>query len=594
MPTTIFNTKIARSFLFTGTAVLTLTWTIACNNNNSKSSNNESKTGSTDASDDSNDSKSGNDESKTGSADAGDDSSDGEAKTDALLIKLDDGYVQGETSGKSRRFLKIPYAKPPIGELRWKAPVKNDPWTGERFEKDFPDNCPQLADQGSPASNVEDCLYLNIWSPNPAPERAPVMVWIYGGGNFSGGSGIPVPGQKQLWYDGQFFASNNGVVLVTFNYRLGPLGFFAHPALAGENQPLGNQGLLDQRFALQWVQKNIDKFGGDPDNVTIFGESAGAGDVCYHMASPGSRGLFHRVIGESGGCTMGGALREKALDDVKAGMVAYGEAIGCKEGADQLACMRKVSVDDLLAQANQPSPGGGETFSTGSWSFAAIIDGPNGFLPEKPSDLFDQGNIAQVPYLLGSNNDEGATFVWRSDPITTEEGYKAYLEDSYGDKADDVFAMYPPSDFDGDYNAARLKLVGDSGVICGTRDTALRAAKAGLKVFMYNFNVPWSLAPDLLKVGHASEMSHVFGNPLVPDNQSSKVTEDSQKVADAMNAYWSRFAKNGDPNGKDAPAVWPEFTADDDERLQLDSGWEVLKDFRSKECAFWSDYYRNQ
>ncbi len=516
---------------------------------------------------------------------------DGKTTDDSLVVELDDGTVRGTMVGGAWRFLKIPYAKPPLGELRWKAPVKNDPWTGERFETEIVENCPQREDQGSPASNNEDCLYLNIWSPEPVPDRAPVMVWIHGGGNFSGGAGIPIPVTEQLWYDGQYFAANNGVVLVTINYRLGPFGFFAHPALAQEDEPVGNQGLRDQRMALQWVQENIAAFGGDPENVTIFGESAGSADVCYHVASPGSHGLFHRAISQSGGCTVRGMGPEKTLDEIGEGMVAYGEAVGCEAGEDQLDCLREASVEDLLANANQPSPGAGETFSTGDWSFAAVLDGSDGFLPGKLKELFDRGEIANVPYMLGSNNDEGTTFVWAADSIETEEDYIAYLEERYGDLAEEVFALYPPSDFDGDYDAARARVVGDSGVICSTHDTARRAAKAGLKVFMYNFNVWWSLSPEMFRAGHAAEISHVFGSPYVKEGEDPSETAESQMVADAMNTYWARFAETGDPNGPDAPAQWPQFDPDTDQRLQLDSSWEVLTDFRKVECEFWREYY---
>lgn len=510
----------------------------------------------------------------------------GSRAVSGLLVKLDDGEVQGEMAGDARRFLKIPFAKPPLGELRWKAPVANDPWQGVLHETEFVKGCPQLQDQGAPASSNEDCLYLNVWSPEPAPDRAPVMVWIHGGGNFSGGTGIPLPTTTDtLWYDGQFFASRHGVVLVTIQYRLGPLGFFAHPALADEGAAVGNQGLLDQRLALRWVQHNIAKFGGDPHNVTIFGESAGSADVCYHVASPGSRELFQRAISESGGCTIRSVGAERPIADVGAQMVAYGEALGCHAGADQLACLRKTSVDDLLANAMQPMPGAGSASFGGTWSFAAVLDGPQGFLPDAPQALFDRGEIARVPYLLGSNNDEGATFVIRATPLMTEADYMADLTLRFGDAAKDVAALYPASDFGGDFNAARVRVISDSGIVCSTHDTARRAAKAGLNVFMYNFNVPWSIAPDLLHAGHAGEISHVFGVPYLPMPDPA-----SELVGKAMNAYWSRFAETGDPNGPSAPANWPQFQPDTDKRLQLDPDWKVLDNFRSKECAFWRTY----
>jgi para-nitrobenzyl esterase len=512
-------------------------------------------------------------------------SSPSDSAVDGLLIELEDGKVQGDWAGDARRFLKIPFAKPPLGALRWRAPEPNDPWSGVRHETEFALGCPQLADQGAPASANEDCLYLNVWSPEPAPDKAPVMVWIHGGGNFSGGAGIPIPLTDKLWYDGQVFASHQGVVLVTIQYRLGPLGFFAHPTLVEEGEPIGNQGLHDQRRALGWVRDNIARFGGDPSNVTIFGESAGSADVCYHIASPGSRELFHRAIGQSGGCTIRSTGPERTLAEIGAQMVAYAEAVGCPAGKNQLDCLRSAPVEGLLANANQPAPGGGEVRQS-PWSFGAVLDGEGGFLPDSLRALFDRGEVARVPYLLGSNNDEGTTFVVRATALTSEAEYMADLTTRYGDAAADVAAVYPPSDFGGDFNAARARVIGDSGVVCGTHDTARRAVKAGLPVYMYNFNVWWSIVPTLLRAGHAGEISHVFGTPHLPQPDP-----DSERVGAAMNAYWARFARTGDPNGDGAPAAWPKFEQGSDQRLELDPGWEVLENFRSKECAFWRKYY---
>lgn len=516
------------------------------------------------------------------------DASEPEEAVDGLLITLADGKLQGDmTPSGARRFLKIPYAKPPVGELRWKKPLPNEAWEGTRHETEFPQSCPQLMDQGAPASDNEDCLYLNVWSPEPAPDKAPVMVWIHGGGNFSGGTGIPLPAvmPEKLWYDGQYFASQQGVVLVTIQYRLGPLGFFAHPELAAEGEAVGNQGLYDQRFALEWVKKNIAKFGGDPGNVTIFGESAGSADVCYHVASPGSAGLFHRAISQSGGCTIRSVGPEQAIDRIGSQMAAYGAALGCPAGDGQLACMRDKSIPELLANAMQPMPGAGGGFD-GEWSFAAVLDGPNGFLPDTPKALFDSGEFAKVPYLLGANNDEGTPFVIRATPLASDEEYKADLRMRYGDHADAVYALYPPSKFEGDFNAARARHIGDSGVVCSTHDTARRAAQAGAKVFLYNFNVTWAIAGGALRAGHAGEIGHVFGDPYLP-----MPDPDSEAVAAGMNRYWAQFARTGDPNGPDAPAQWPEFDPDADKRLQLDAMWQVLDDFRTEECAFWRQYH---
>jgi len=514
------------------------------------------------------------------SVDAGGDAS--EADPDPLVVTLEAGKVRGEQLEGSRRFLKIPYAEPPVGELRWKAPVPAAAWSGTRDEDEYPLGCPQNMSAGALASENEDCLYLNVWQPDPVVADAPVMMWIHGGGNFAGSSGdLVATSADQLWFDGQLFASRHGVVVVTINYRLGPFGFFSHPELAGEDSPRGNQGLLDQRMAMAWIRDNISAFGGDPDNVTIFGESAGSADVCYHVASPGSRGLFHRAISQSGGCTIRVTGMDPTAEASEAQMQAFAEAVGCEETADQLACLRELSVSDILTNAMQPMPESGTT-EPPQWRFGVVVDGEGGVLPKDPIDAFNDGDVADVPYILGSNTDEGNLFVYRLVPIADEAAYLEALEARYGDRAADVAAMYPGADYDGDFRAALGAAFGDSGLVCGTHDTARRMAAAGRTVRMYNFNVPWAVGGGALGATHAAEISHVFGSPYMPDDSS-------QQVADAMNAYWARFAATGDPNGDDAPAIWPAFTDASDRRLQIDASWEILEDFRADKCAFWRE-----
>jgi para-nitrobenzyl esterase len=502
-----------------------------------------------------------------------------------LTVTLTDGRVRADVVGGTRRFLKIPYAKPPVADLRWKAPVKNDPWMGIRHETTFSSPCPQSASQQSPMSTDEDCLYLNVWAPEPAPSKAPVMVWFHGGGNFAGSAADFVPTTQQLWYDGQFFASRHGIVVVSVNYRLGPLGFFPHPALAAEGSPLGNQGLFDQRAALRWVQANIAAFGGDPGNVTIFGESAGSADVCYHVVS-GVSGLFQRALSESGGCSVslsGGAERTAA--GAAAGLNEFTKTMGCDAEADPLSCLRLKSASEILTAAPAPNPVGGSSLTV-PYLFGVVVDGPGGFLPDQPRTLLDQGRIVQVPYLLGSNNDEGMLFLLMTATPTNDAEYLSALQNNFGDFAPQVMAEYPAAKFNGDYRIALGRAIGDSGLGCGTDDTARRAARAGLSVHVYNFNVPWAIAPTTLLASHAAEISHVFGDPVKP-------TAADQAVSDAMNAFWANFALAGDPNFPVSPA-WPAFVpdrSDGDKRLQLDPGWEVLQDFRKEECAFWRARY---
>jgi para-nitrobenzyl esterase len=248
--------------------------------------------------------------------------------------------------------------------------------------------------------------------------------------------------------------------------------------------------------------------------------------------------------------------------------------------------LRGKSVDDILASASTAGARVGAGLGRSNM-FSVVVDGEGGFLPEPSSDLFDRGEIAQVPIIVGSNNDEGMLFTFGTTAPQSESEYMAALQERYGEFAAQIAAQYPASKFDGDYGAALARVVGDQIIVCSGHDSMRRAAKAGLPVFAYNFNVIWSLANGALLVSHAAEISHVFGNPLTP-------TEESQMVSDAMNAYWARFAETGDPNGPEAPATWPTYGPDPDQndrRLQLDPQWQVLENFRTEECAMWQTLY---
>ena len=389
------------------------------------------------------------------------------------LIHLSDGDVQGSQNGKTRQFLGIPFAAPPIGALRWRPPAAVTPWQGVLQADTFSRPCPQLASIQGRASDNEDCLYLNVWTPDPAPAKPrPVMVWFHGGGNEQGSAGdaVPFPGVPGLFYDGQVLAQERDVVVVTINYRLNAFGFFAHSALAAEDPSYpyaGNQGLLDQRAALEWVRANVIAFGGNPKKVTIFGESAGSEDVCFHVVSPGSHGLFRRGISESGGCT----TRQPTAAEGAATAEAFAAAVGCGGAADELGCLRQLPASTLLA--HQPADGLGP-----------VVDG--GFLPDQPRTFFDTGHYARVPYLLGSNTDEGTLFFLGVPPVTTEAEYQAALQAQYGPLADQVAAVYPAADFATPQDAL-VRAFGDSILVCSTYDTARRAAAGGARTYLYNF-----------------------------------------------------------------------------------------------------------
>lgn len=484
-------------------------------------------------------------------------------------IALADGTIEGEVAGGTRRFLGIPFAAPPVGVLRWRPPQPPAPWTGTLPTKSFSSACPQRPSTlGTPSEN-EDCLYLNVWTPDPAPQkRLPVMVWLHGGGNEFGSTGDVIPlGLGGLIFDGQLLTERRDVVVVTTNYRLGKLGFFAHPALAAEDPDApfaGNQGLLDQRAALEWVKNNISAFGGDPGNVTIFGESAGSADVCFQVVSPGSRGLFHRAISESGGCT----TRQDTAAEGAALARRIADAVGCGDAADPLACLRDAPVGALLDSGVSVGP---------------VVDG--GFLPDQPRALLAAGDFADVPYILGSNADEGTIFFLGLPPVTNDAEYLAALRERYGERADEIARTYPAAAFATPQDALE-RVLGDSGLVCGTYDSARRVAAAGGRVWVYNF-ARWVQIPELqpldLRALHGAEIAYVFGSPPPP-------TADDAALTEAIQGYWTRLAYDGDPNGEDAVA-WPRYDDTSDQRLNLDVPITVATRFRRTECEMWWRFY---
>jgi para-nitrobenzyl esterase len=499
-------------------------------------------------------------------------------KPDPTRVKLADGEIQGSLKGTSLQFLGIPYAKPPVGDLRWKAPQKPDPWTNVRDATQFGKRCAQLMDATlqNAASNDEDCLYLNVWTPSPAPKAPlPVMIWIHGGGNVNGSASEPVPFVNTgVFYTGEFLAEGHGVVVVSLNYRLGIFGFFAHPDLAAEGSS-GNQGLLDQQMAFHWVHDNIAKFGGDPGNVTIFGESAGSFDVCMHMAAPSNAGLFHRAISESGGCTTVQPTRAQA----EAAATAFAADAGCP-GAGALACLRGKAAADLMAS---PDVAAGKGFSP---------DVDTQFLPDQPRTLYDMGKIAKVSYLLGSNTDEGTLFLPAKLPMTDQD-YMDDLTAMFGASASAVAAMYQPANFQNSalnpQTAALARVIGDSRLVCTTFDTAVRTAAAGASVYMYNFDVPVPAAISAtLGATHGSELTSVFGtSPTFAADPGAKA------VSDLMQRYWTNFARTGNPNAG-ADLAWPAFTKSQNTRINFALQPSIVTNFRAAECAFWRTAYDAQ
>ena len=467
-------------------------------------------------------------------------------------MKIDSGWVSG--SGTTVRTYKgIPYAAAPVGDLRWKPPQPAKPWKGILVAKEYPNSCPQALPLGGPPQK-EDCLGLNVWTPaKSASDKLPVMVWIHGGGFVIGAS-------SQTVYDGEPLASQ-GVVLVSLNYRLGIFGFLGHPGLSQEspNHVSGNYGLLDMVAGLQWVKRNIGAFGGDPDNVTIFGESAGGAAVCMLTVMPQAKGLFSKVIAESAWDinTPISHLKESWYGRVP--MEKFGEKLG------DLATLRAKSTADVLKMA-----GGfdfaGDAASRGE-SYLPVVDG--WVFPDDPGKLFAEGKIQNVALIAGTNADEGT--LAGGPPVRNLADLHKWASKQFGAQADALLAFYPAAT-DADAHASAVEIETDFDFLQGTHLVLGAVSKVNPKTFQYQFTrlngvgrkTKWG-------VFHASELPYVFGT--LPDSaygttasflgdfsvDPDTYNEQDAKLSKAMNAAWVQFAKTGSPNGSGL-ARWPAFT----------------------------------
>ncbi|HEY9196976.1 MAG TPA: carboxylesterase family protein [Mucilaginibacter sp.] len=448
-------------------------------------------------------------------------------------VKVEQGMVKGIAENGLIVYRGVPFAAPPVGDLRWRAPQPAASWNGVRICDKF---APAPMQNGNPPSGKsEDCLYLNIWTPaKSAGEKKPVMVWIYGGA-FNGGD------TAQPWYSGEKLAEKD-VVVVSIAYRVGQLGFLVHPDLSKENpnHVSGNYGLLDMIAGLKWIRKNIAAFGGDPGKVTIFGESAGGIAVSMLCASPLAKGLFRGAISESGGSF--GPPRHvtfpgenlKRLHDAE----AMGESYATAAGFHSIADLRKIDADKLPPVRGLAWP---------------IIDG--WVIPDDQYKLYEAGKYNNIPVLIGYNSDEGASF----SPPKTPADYKSALQTRYGKFAGELFKAYP-ADSNSVPKTAR-DITRDAAFGWHTWSWARLQSKQGRSnVYYYYFDrhPDYPQSSDRAGYGspHAQEVSYVFGHLNSADPQT---TATDLAISDAMITYWTNFAKYGNPNGEGVPE-WPAFS----------------------------------
>ena len=444
-------------------------------------------------------------------------------------VRLDTGMVSGTAAGSPdvRVFKGIPYAAPPVGDLRWRAPKPAAHWEGARKADEFSPVCMQGGNQ----KMSEDCLYLNVWTgAKTAGEKRPVMFWIYGGGYYTGSGSQPM-------YDGTAWAQK-GAVVVTFNYRLGNFGFFAYPELTKESDRRGaaDFGVMDAIAALHWVQKNIAQFGGDPKRVTILGESAGAGMVANLMAMPSAKGLFERAVGESSAWSTATVAPLSTLADAEQQGAKLADAVGAKS----LTELRAKPAEEILKAGRGSGP---------------VVDG--WLIPEDPGKVFAAGKQIDIPVLTGSNRDES----FGGNPKSAAD-FVAQAHQRFGDLADAFLKLYPASSDEQARESAFYS--GRDEMAFVMRNWAHLAEKPGKrKAFVYYFtqqpprlpNARGPFAPGPHgSATHVSEILYVFGHL----DGSRPWTDSDRQVADEMSSSWVNFAKNGDPNGQGL-SQWPVY-----------------------------------
>jgi para-nitrobenzyl esterase len=479
-------------------------------------------------------------------------------------------------------WLGVPYAAPPVGALRWKAPQPAPSWGGVWEADEYGNRCMQagsmkLVESINPKSTgkmSEDCLYLNVWRPKKSGVF-PVMVWIHGGG-YTGGSG------NSEFYMGDRFAETGELVVVTINYRLNVFGFMAHPELREEDPDgsVGSYGSLDQVAALKWVNENIDKFGGDPENVTIFGESAGGWSICTMVATPLTKGLFQRAILESGGCISSWDV-EKGYDQGREIAVD----LGCSP--EDISCLRDIDAKKLLKNATKTA---GKEFP-----FYPNHDGH--ILTGTPLSMIKDGNYNKVSFIAGSNLNEADALTLLMPKVKgkTTEKYKNVRARSIpltDDEAEKLVTLYPLSDHEGKIKKAYGQIITDSVLSCPTYSGTKAIAEQQGGVYYYRFDYDGYMLGSLIGSVHAMEIPFVFNSldrsPTSLLYHRGNMAE-AQDLSEIMQGYWINFVKTGDPNGPGLPD-WPEFSTDDQNRQIFDTSVRTETADNEQKCAFWEEY----
>jgi len=473
----------------------------------------------------------------------------------------------------------IPYAAPPVGNLRWQAP-QPAPKRGDTLKAlEYGPRCMQSGflsarNRKEEKPSSEDCLYLNIWKPNKGG-KFPVMVWIHGGGLMNGAG-------SEGMYHGDRLATQKGVILVTINYRLTIFGFLSLPELSREdpNGSSGNYGMLDQIAAIKWVHDNIAAFGGDPENVTIFGESAGGWSVCNLLASPLAAGLFQRGIIQSGGCDA-----TKTVEEGYADGKLFLRKTRCSE-KNTVACLRALPPERLLQIA-----GGITSTFTGQIKFIWLPKEDGRTLKETPIEAIRNGRYNKVPIMVGTNLDEIKLMTMMTPGIRLMPRLADnwYVKKNFGKEALVAIKKYYPYKKYSRPTDAIIDALGDIGLVCKCWDGAEAAAAYGPPVYYYRFDYSAHRLPKMLAAGHSTEIPLVFGNldrSLGKLIYSSAQAERAQKLVEAMMSYWTNFAKKGDPNGQGL-MNWPRYDTASRQRMYFNLPMRIGPTDNIEKCEFW-------
>jgi para-nitrobenzyl esterase len=480
------------------------------------------------------------------------------------------GAVRGVVDGDMLAFKGIPYARPPIGPLRWKPTEVAEAWSGVRDGSRFGAICPQIV--GKEVKGDEDCLTVNVWRPRVKPALPlPVMVWLTGGGNHSL-SGQGSAGFGGLTYSGEKLVPQ-GVVFVSYNLRLGVLGFLAHPALDAERPEKisGNYGSLDQIAMLRWLKSNISAFGGDPNKIFLFGTSAGGGNICALMTSPLTRGLIHGVAMQSSvpsGCEIA------TLDDARKGTgVRVAATVGCETAADVAACLRGKTVAEIVSAV----PG---TFTVLPRIYGPNVDGH--VFPEQPLKLIMEGKYPTMPVIIGNTSEETMPWADTAGQVTDETSYAAAIDKVFGAAARErILAQYPLKSYPTP-RLAFMRVTTDAEFTCQSRRVARALAKMErAPAYRYLFTQAQENDPALKASGVAHTVEHAF---LFPGRYTP--TEAEAAIQREMVGYWTRLARTGNPNGGADPA-WAAVTVGDDVYLEIGVATAAKKGPSDAKCDFW-------